>query len=89
MQPIELPDDLTRRLERLASKGQDINTLVREAIETRLAIEEQIEKNLEGWSEEELRAAIQEGLDSGPATPLDMEAIKRRALQQWEASRQG
>lgn len=26
---------------------------------------------------EELRKEIQKGLDSGPATPLDMEAIKR------------
>lgn len=27
---------------------------------------------------EELRAEIQKGLDSGPAAPLDMEAIKRK-----------
>ena len=34
---------------------------------------------------EELRALIQEGLDSGPSEPLDMEAIKREARAEWEA----
>lgn len=36
---------------------------------------------------EELRALIQEGLDSGPAEPLDMEAIKREARAELEAER--
>lgn len=34
-----------------------------------------------------LRALIQEGLDSGPSEPLDMEAIKRDARAVWEARR--
>jgi hypothetical protein len=39
---INIPDDLTRRLEQLAKgTGQDVGTLVCEAIEQRLAREEQ------------------------------------------------
>ena len=39
---IDIPDDLNRRLERLAKgTGQDVGTLVCEAIEQRLALEEQ------------------------------------------------
>ena len=37
---------------------------------------------------EELRREIQEGIDSGPATPLDMEEIKRKGRQRL-AARQG
>jgi antitoxin ParD1/3/4 len=33
----------------------------------------------------ELRTAIQEGLDSGPAVPLDMDAIWDRAVKRHEA----
>lgn len=58
-----IPSDLSRRLEDLAEKGQDVQTLVREAIESRLAMEEQLEKNLEGWTEKELRVEVQKGLD--------------------------
>jgi Arc/MetJ-type ribon-helix-helix transcriptional regulator len=36
---------------------------------------------------EELREAIREGEESGPAVPLDLDAIKRDARQQWEAGR--
>jgi hypothetical protein len=39
--PIDIPDDLNRRLEQLAKgTGQDVGTLVCEAIEQRLALEE-------------------------------------------------
>jgi Ribbon-helix-helix protein, copG family len=39
--PIEIPDDLNRRLEQLAKEtGQDVGALVCEAIEQRLALEE-------------------------------------------------
>jgi hypothetical protein len=39
--PIDIPDDLNRRLEQLAQgTGQDVRALVREAIEQRLALEE-------------------------------------------------
>ncbi len=34
---------------------------------------------------EELRRLIQEGLDSGPSSPLDMDEVKRRARKRWEA----
>jgi antitoxin ParD1/3/4 len=37
---------------------------------------------------EELRREIQKGIDSGPATPLDMEEIKRKGRQRL-AARQG
>lgn len=32
---------------------------------------------------EELRALVQEGIDSGPAETLDMDAIKREARAEW------
>jgi Arc/MetJ-type ribon-helix-helix transcriptional regulator len=84
---IDIPEDLHHRLQHLAQDtGQDIDELLREAIEARLAMQEHAAKNLEGWTQEELRAAIEEGLASGPSTPLDMEAVKRRARQQWEQS---
>jgi predicted transcriptional regulator len=39
--PIDIPDDLRRRLEQLANgTGQEVGALVREAIEQRLALEE-------------------------------------------------
>jgi hypothetical protein len=39
--PIDIPDDLRRRLEHLAKgTGQEVGALVREAIEQRLALEE-------------------------------------------------
>jgi predicted transcriptional regulator len=80
---IDIPEDLTSRLEHFAKgTGQDIQALVREAIETRLDIEEHLARNLEGWTDDALRVAIQEGLASGAPTPLDMDAIKREARQQ-------
>jgi predicted transcriptional regulator len=61
---IEIPDDLTRRLEQYAlGTGQDITAVVREALETRLTIAEQSSRNLDGWTEDTLRAEIQQGLD--------------------------
>ena len=36
---------------------------------------------------EALRERIQEGLDSGPATPLDMEEIKKEARTEWKESK--
>lgn len=61
---IQLPDDLKRRLEQYAlGTGQDISAVIREAIETRLTIAEQSCKNLDGWTEDALRAEIQQGLD--------------------------
>jgi len=84
---IDIPEDLHHRLQYLAQHtGQEIAELLREAIEARLAMQEQAAKNLEGWTQQELRSAIEEGLASGPATPLDMDAVKRRARQQWEQS---
>jgi predicted transcriptional regulator len=87
---IDIPEDLHNRLRHLAQDtGQDFDELLREAIEARLAIQEQAAANLEGWTQEELRAAITEGIGSGPAVPLDMDAIKRRARNEWEQSGRG
>jgi predicted transcriptional regulator len=84
---LDIPEDLHHRLQHLAQDtGKDIEDLLREAIETGLAVQEHSAKNLEGWTQEALRAAIEEGLASGPATPLDMEAVKRRARQHWGQS---
>lgn len=33
----------------------------------------------------ELRRLIQEGLDSGPSSPLDMDEVKQEARRRWEA----
>jgi predicted transcriptional regulator len=87
---IDIPEDLHTRLQHLAQEsGQDLDELLREAIEARLAVQKRAAANLEGWTSEELRAAIDEGIASGPATPLDMDAVKRRARQAWEQSGQG
>ncbi len=37
--------------------------------------------------EEDLRREIQKGIDSGPATPLDMARIKANARAAWHAER--
>ena len=61
---IDIPDDLMQRLEQYAiGTGQDISAVVREALETRLTIAEQSSRNLDGWTEDTLRAEIQQGLD--------------------------
>jgi Arc/MetJ-type ribon-helix-helix transcriptional regulator len=87
---IDIPEDLHTRLRHLAQEsGQDLDELLREAIEARLAVQERAAENLEGWTQEELRAAIDEGIASGPASPLDMEAVKRRARQAWKQSGRG
>jgi predicted transcriptional regulator len=87
---IDIPEDPHNRLRHLAQDtGQDLDELLREAIETHLAIQERAAANLEGWTQEELRAAITEGIGSGPAIPLDMNAIKRRARHEWEQSGRG
>ena len=87
---IDIPEDLHTRLRHLAQEsGQDLDELLREAIEARLAVQERAAKNLEGWTQEELRAAIDEGIASGPAIPLDMDTVKRRAQQEWEQSGRG
>ena len=67
--------------------------MVREAIETRLTIAEQSSKNLDGWTEDALRAEIQRGLDdlaNGHYTEHDdttladlFEDIKTRAVRTW------
>jgi predicted transcriptional regulator len=87
---IDIPEDLHNRLQHLAQEsGQDLDELLREAIEARLAVQERAAENLERWTQEELRAAINEGIASGPASPLDMDAVKRRARQEWEQSGRG
>jgi predicted transcriptional regulator len=87
---IDIPEDLHTRLRHLAQEtGQDLDALLREAIEARLAVQERAAANLEGWTLEELHAAIEEGIASGPASPLDMDAVKRRARQAWEQPGRG
>jgi predicted transcriptional regulator len=96
---IHLPDDLTHRLEQYAiGTGQDVSAVVREAIETRLTIAEQSSKNLDGWTEDALRAEIQQGLDdlaNGHYTEHDdttladlFEDIKTRGRAQRDALKQ-
>ena len=38
---------------------------------------------------EQLRAEIQQGFDSGPARPLDMEGVKARGRQRLAAEKEG
>jgi predicted DNA-binding protein len=79
---IHIPDDLHSRLEHLAKEtGQEVSTLVREAIETRLTVEAHLDYLLEGWTQEELAAEMQKGLESGPGRPFDdrvVEEVKTR-----------
>jgi predicted transcriptional regulator len=87
---IDLPEELHARLRYLAQDtGQNLEELLREAIETRLAMQERAGASLEGWTPEELRTAINAGIASGPESPLDMDTVKRRARQEWEQSGQG
>ena len=78
----EISDDLGGRLEHLARKmSQDIMAIIGEAVETRLAMGEQPEKNLIDRTVEALRAAIQDSLASDPGRPCDesvLEAMKAR-----------
>lgn len=53
-----------------ASTSEAIREAVREWKERR---------ELLGYTIEELRALVQEGIDSGPAQPVDFEAIKKEA----------
>jgi predicted DNA-binding protein len=81
---IDIPDDLQKRLRHLAwETGKEFNEFLREAVEARLAVQERAAKNLEGWTQGELRAARDEGIASGPATPLDMDAVIRCARKEW------
>jgi len=96
---IDIPDDLTRRLEQYAlGTGQDITAVVREAIETRLTIAEHSSSNLDGWTEDALRAEIQKGLDdlaSGQYTEYDdttlaklFEDVKTRGRERLDTLKQ-
>jgi predicted transcriptional regulator len=93
---IEIPDDLTRRLAQCAQgTGQDIDAVIKEALEARVTLEEQSAKNLDGWTEEALQAEIQEGLDDlahGQYTDYDdaslpqwFENIKQRGRERLKA----
>lgn len=59
-----------------ASTSEAIREAVREWKERR---------DLLGYSVEELRVLVQEGIDSGPAAPLDIEAIKREGRERLAA----
>jgi hypothetical protein len=51
--PSDLPEDLHHRLQPLArDTGQGIDELLREAIETRLALQEHAAKTFAGWTPE-------------------------------------
>lgn len=74
----------------------DMATIVRQAVESGdyASASEVIRDALRDWKlkravdremVEELRRLWQEGIDSGPAEPLDMEAIKREARARFEA----
>ena len=75
----------------------DMTTLVRQAVESGdyASASEVIRDALRDWKlkravdremVEELRRLWQEGIDSGPPEPLDMEAIKREARARFEAA---
>lgn len=59
-----------------ASTSEAIREAVREWKERR---------DLLGYSVEELRVLVQEGIDSGPPVPFDLEAIKRQARKRLDA----
>ena len=93
---IEIPDDLTRRLAQCAQgAGQDIDAVIKEALEARVTLEEQSAKNLDGWTEDALQAEIQEGIDDlaqGQYTDYDdtsllqlFENVKKRGRERLKA----
>ncbi len=93
---IEIPDDLSRRLAQCAQgAGQEIDAIIREALEARATLEEQSAKNLDGWTEETLQAEIQEGIDDlerGQYAEYDdasllqlFETVKKRGRERLEA----
>ena len=55
------------------------------------AIEAEREREVGEWDrlteaeEARVRALVQEGLESGPPTPLDMQEVIREARAEWEA----
>ncbi len=81
---------LTPQLEALVKKKVDsglygsASEVMREAL--RLLDERD---RLQAMRLEELRAEIQKGLDSGPATPLDIGAIKARGRRRLAAEQKG
>lgn len=78
--------NLTPKLEEFVHKKvssgsyNNASEVVREALRLLEERDQEREAKL-AW----LRQAIQEGIDSGPSRPLDMEAIKRQARAEWEA----
>lgn len=68
-----------------------LDDTIREAFERieayRQLIEPQVKRNLEGWTEEEIKMELQKGLDSGDPTPLDIGAIKKEARKRWEQAK--
>ena len=79
---VSLTPELDRFVREAVGGGryQSSSEVVREAL--RLLQDRQRE---EAARLEALRAAIQHGIDSGPAVPLDMAAIKARARAEHEA----
>jgi hypothetical protein len=51
------------------------------------ALEPQNDDLPEGWTLEELRSFLQEGIDSGPGEPLDFERFKEEARRRVASSR--
>jgi predicted transcriptional regulator len=93
---IEISEGLTRRLEQCAREtGQDIDAVIQEALEARVTLEEQSVRNLDGWTDEALRAELQEGIDDlacGQYTEYDdsslpqlFEEIKKRGRERLKA----
>lgn len=78
--------NLTPKLERfiqqkvVSGSYNNASEVVREALRLLEERDEEREAKLAS-----LRQSIQEGIDSGPSRPLDIEAIKRQAREEWEA----
>jgi antitoxin ParD1/3/4 len=77
---ISLTPQLEEMVKRKVASG--LYTSASEVVSEALLLLDEHDHNY-GRSLEELRQCVEDGINSGPSTPLDMEEIKREARQQW------
>jgi antitoxin ParD1/3/4 len=82
---VSLTPHLEQFIQQTVTSGrfQSVSELVRTALRLLEEREHEHQAKLQ-W----LRQEIQKGLDSGPASPLDMEALLRECDEQWPQQRE-
>jgi antitoxin ParD1/3/4 len=79
---VSLPTELVEFIDRYVESGQyrSRSMAIREALQLL-----QEREHMREWKQERLREKIQKGLDSGPATPFDVNEIKERGRERLAA----